>query len=40
MGTLHRSVEKDLVPTYELKQQFNTVHEICIDNLQNWMMTF
>jgi hypothetical protein len=33
MGTLHRSVEKDLIPTSKLKEQFDTVHEICIDNL-------
>lgn len=33
MGTLHRSVEKDLIPTTKLKEQFDTVHEICIDNL-------
>ena len=33
MGTLHRAVEKDLIPAHILKQQFDTVHEICIDNL-------
>lgn len=33
MGTLHRSVEKNLIPAYELKEQFDTIHEICIDNL-------
>lgn len=33
MGALHRSIEKDLIPTGKLKQQFNTVHEICIHNL-------
>ncbi len=33
MGTLHRSVEKDLLPTSKLKEQFDIVHEICIDNL-------
>lgn len=33
MGTLHRSVEKDLITTSKLKEQFDTVHEICIDNL-------
>jgi len=33
MGTLHRSVEKELIPTNKLKQQFEAVHEICIDNL-------
>lgn len=33
MGTLHRSVEKNIIPTLELIEAFNTVHEICIDNL-------
>jgi len=33
MGTLHRSVEKDIISTTLLIEQFNTVHEICIDNL-------
>lgn len=33
MGTLHRSVEKDLIPAAELKEQFDVVHEICIENL-------
>lgn len=33
MGTLHRSVEKGVIPTSKLMEQFNTVHEICIDNL-------
>lgn len=33
MGALHRSVEKDLVSTITLKEQFDAVHEICIDNL-------
>ncbi|MDR2968377.1 MAG: DinB family protein [Tannerellaceae bacterium] len=33
MGTSHRSVEKDIIPTDVLKQQFDTVHEICIDGL-------
>lgn len=33
MGTLHRSVEKDLIPTTELKKQLDAVHEICIRNL-------
>ena len=33
MGTLHRSVEKNLIPAYELKNQFDAIHEICIDNL-------
>ncbi len=33
MGTLHRSIEKDLIPTQKLLEQLNTVHEICVDNL-------
>jgi hypothetical protein len=33
MGSLHRSVEKDLIPTAKLKEQFDAVHQICIDNL-------
>jgi len=33
MGSLHRSVDKDLISTAKLKEQFDTVHEICIDNL-------
>lgn len=33
MGTLHRSAEKDIIPTSKLIKQFNAVHEICIDNL-------
>lgn len=33
MGTLHRSVEKDLIPTAELKRQFDAIHDICIANL-------
>lgn len=33
MGTLHRSLEADLIPTAKLLEQFDTVHEICIDNL-------
>lgn len=33
MGALHRSIEKDLIPTAKLKRQFDTVHEICIENL-------
>ncbi|MGA2408504.1 MAG: DinB family protein [Bacteroidales bacterium] len=33
MGALHRSVEKDLIPTSKLKEQLDAVHEICIDNL-------
>jgi len=33
MGSLHRSIEKDLISTTKLIQQFNEVHEICLDNL-------
>lgn len=33
MGALHRSVEKDLIPTSKLREQLDTVHEICIENL-------
>jgi hypothetical protein len=33
MGNLHRSVENNLIPTSELKNQLDAVHEICIDNL-------
>lgn len=33
MGTLHRSVEKDIISPAELIEQFNGVHEVCIDNL-------
>jgi len=33
MGTLHRSVEKDIIPTSMLKKQFDTVHNICMENL-------
>ena len=33
MGTLHRSVETDLIPTSILKDQFDSIHEICIENL-------
>lgn len=33
MGTLHRSVEKDLIPAAELKKQLDAVHEICINCL-------
>lgn len=33
MGSLHRSVEKDLISPAKLKEQFDSVHNICIDNL-------
>jgi hypothetical protein len=35
MGAMHRSVEKDLIPASKLKEQLDTVHEICIENLSN-----
>ncbi|MCD7971495.1 MAG: DinB family protein [Candidatus Azobacteroides sp.] len=34
MGTLHRSVEKDLVPVRQLRNQLNMVHAICLENLE------
>jgi len=33
MGTQHRSVEKDPIPAAKLLEQFNAIHEICIENL-------
>jgi len=33
MGTQHRSLKKDIIPTSKLIEQFNAVHEICIDSL-------
>lgn len=33
MGSLHRSVEKDIVTAKELKEQFKMVYEICLDSL-------
>lgn len=33
MGALHRSVSIDLIPTSILKEQFDTVHAICLDTL-------
>jgi hypothetical protein len=33
MGSLHRSVKKDVIAAEVLKEQFDTVHEICLDNL-------
>lgn len=33
MGALHRSVEKDLIPTAKLKKQFDAVHTISLENL-------
>lgn len=35
MGTSHRSVEKDVIPTDILFEQFNTVHQICMETLEN-----
>ncbi len=34
MGTLHRSIEKDLIPVAKLREQLETVHQICIDNIE------
>ena len=33
MGSLHRFVEKNIITAKELKEQFDAVHEICLDNL-------
>ena len=33
MGTLHRSVERDFIPSSELKEQLGFVHDICLTNL-------
>lgn len=33
MGTLHRSIEKNLIPVSELRRQLEVVHKICLDNL-------
>lgn len=33
MGALHRSVEKDIISPSQIIEQFNAIHEICIDNL-------
>lgn len=34
MGTLHRSIEKGLIPVPDLREQLETVHKICLDNLE------
>ena len=34
MGTLHRSIEKDLIPVAKLREQLETVYQICIDNIE------
>lgn len=34
MGTLHRSIEKDMISVPELKEEFEIVHRICIDSLE------
>lgn len=34
MGTLHRSIEKDLIPVSKMKEQLETIHQICIENLE------
>lgn len=33
MGTLHRSIGKDLIPAEKLWEQSETIHKICINNL-------
>jgi hypothetical protein len=33
MGALHRSITKDLIQTSILKEQFDTVHAICLETL-------
>jgi hypothetical protein len=33
MGALHRSVEDHLITAAKLKEQFDRVHEICLENL-------
>lgn len=33
MGTQHRSIEKDLIPTTKLKEQLNIIHSICLESL-------
>lgn len=33
MGALHRSVEENIIPPRKLIEQFDAIHEICIDNL-------
>lgn len=35
MGTSYRSIEKDLISPLTLKEQFDAIHEICIENLSN-----
>lgn len=34
MGTLHRSITKDLIPVTKLREQLDNVHQICIENLE------
>ena len=34
MGTLHRSVEKNLISAYKLKEQFDAIHDILIEQLE------
>ena len=33
MGSLHRSVDKEFISAKKLKEQYDTVHQICIENL-------
>ena len=32
MGTMHRSIEKDMIPVLKLKEEFEIVHQICISS--------
>ena len=34
MGTMHRSIEKDMIPVLKLKEEFEIVHQICISSLE------
>lgn len=35
MGALHRSIEKDLIPTSKLKTQLYAMHDICINSISS-----
>ena len=34
MGTMHRSIEKDMIPVLKLKEEYEIVHQICISSLE------
>ena len=34
MGSMHRSIEKDMIPVLKLKEEFEIVHQICISSLE------